>query len=575
MQLTIGIRATKVSGDVQPSFTNCNPHYREMCSQLSGDVQPLIGSCAAKSTIYIIFFKIYLKYRLNIGPNGLNFMNQEEKDPEPISKALARFQNFIGSQIAAPDVSPLNNTSVTQQQQSASLTDEFDEEDDNNGEFEKPVNSAFDINIAEFPIAYLNRGRLPKNANKTEITYTDVIKGRDGKPVERTWTVEARSRISGKELSQLEAKLERKLTEVERSLGFGGPQTLEVIYELFQLWKEQGFSDGKIHIGTYYHFLKRLGWCTGKSDYQLLKKTLQCIHGIHIKAENALYLPSLDRYENRSFYLFPSLRTYTQSDKELNPDDYLYITVDEGFYKAIKEKTTYFIPFDRFYFKQLKPMEQKLALILAKVFTPYKKNQRFQWHRKIEKLAKQIPILATSDKNIRLQLRRTCDGLIQKEFPFLSKYSFENDSIVFYNNMQTSLNLVSKDESPKKDYDTVEWLINEQLKICGDIHSKSFYALVAKHVPVDIIYQALSEAKHEGKFVAKLYTKRIQELGYKHLSPYIKINKKGDNVLILNSEMANIELDLAQSKEKFNKRKNRISDQVVDYDDCVDSDFCF
>ena len=339
---------------------------------------------------------------------------------------------------------------------------------------------------------------------------------------------------------------------------------------MFQLWKEQGFCDGKIHIGTYYHLLKRLGWCTGRSDYQLLKKTLQCIHGIHIKAENALYIPALDKYENRSFYLFPSLRTYTQSDKDANPDYFLYITVDDDFYKAIKAKTTYFIPFDRFYFKQLKPMEQKLALILAKVFTPYKKNQRFQWQRRVDKLAQQIPILASDEKNVRLQLRRTCDGLIQKNFPFLSKYSFENDSIIFYNNMQTSLNLAaSKNETPKKDYDTVEWLINEQLKICGDAHSKPFYALVAKYVPVDIIYQALSEAKQEGKFVAKLYTKRIQELGRVYLSPHMNLNKP-----VSQSETKTIELDLKSSEEKFVQRKKAAVEKSDDiYDDDINSDY--
>lgn len=489
------------------------------------------------------------------------------KTPEPLSSILERFNHF-GEDLPS-DESPAKDSGEVIQLKSFDDNDLSDEDDDNE-EFSKPVNSAFDINIAEFPIAYLNRGKLPKNANKTEITYTDTIKGRDGKPVERTWTVEARSRISGKELLKLEDKLGRKLTEDERTLGFGGPQTLEVIYELFQLWKEQGFCDGKIHIGTYYHLLKRLGWCTGRSDYQLLKKTLQCIHGIHIKAENALYIPALDKYENRSFYLFPSLRTYTQSDKDANPDDFLYITVDDDFYKAIKAKTTYFIPFDRFYFKQLKPMEQKLALILAKVFTPYKKNQRFQWQRRVDKLAQQIPILASDEKNVRLQLRRTCDGLIQKNFPFLSKYSFENDSIIFYNNMQTSLNLAtSKDETPKKDYDTVEWLINEQLKICGDAHSKPFYALVAKYVPVDIIYQALSEAKQEGKFVAKLYTKRIQELGHVYLSPHMNLNKP-----VSQSDTKNIELDLKSSEEKFAQRKK---DAIVKadetYDEDINSDF--
>lgn len=523
---------------------------------------------------------------------------QDKEDPEPLSTILERFNQQFSEKESGPDKDSKNVESTSSKESSTEASiialESYDEEDDSDDDYfiSKPVHSAFDINLAEFPIAYLNRGRLPKNAKKTEIQYSDTIKGRDGNPIERNWTVEALSTIDRKECEDREKKLGRELTDSEKKLGFGGPQTLEVIYELFQLWKEQGFKDPKIHIGTYYHFLKRLGWCTGKSDYDLLKKTLQCIHGIHIKAENALFLPELDRYENRKFYLFPSLRTYTKHEKELNPkDDFFYITVDEDFYKAVKAKTTYFIPFDRHYFKTLKPMEQKLALMLAKVFTPWKKAQRFQWSWKIDNLANQIPILASNSKHIRMQLKRTCDGLISKDFPFLSKYTIDGDLITVYNNIQTSLSLDLKEEKEKKSYDTVEWLIKQQLDICGDEHSKAFYTLIARHVPVDLIYQALSEAKQEGKIKAKLYTKRILEIGKKYLEPFLK-NKKdnaaskddptipkknnsteeeqlsedtlsqkdesleeGELINISEEEAKLIELELNRDKEEFNKRE--------------------
>jgi len=445
-----------------------------------------------------------------------------------------------------------------------------DDDDDNDEIFSKPVNSAFDINLAEFPIAYLNRGGLPKNANKTEIRYSDFIKGRNGEPIERIWTVQALSVLSGKELDKIEAQKEKKLSLEERQLGFGGPQTLEVIYELFQLWKEQGFDENKIHIGTYYHLLKRLGWDTGKSNYQLLKKTLNCIHGIHFQVDNALYLPPpYDRYETRKFYLFPSLHTYSKEDKEMNPDDYLYLSVDEHFHAAIKAKTTFFIPFDRHYFKTLKPMEQKVALMLAKVFTPYKKNQRFEWKRSIKKLSQQIPIITDEKFQIKRQLKRTCDGLIQKNFPFLSKYSFEGENIIFYNNIQTSLNLISEPQTKTKDPDSIEWLINEQLKICGDKHSVSFYTIVAKYVPIDLIYQCLSEAKQEGKVKRKLYTKLIKEKAREYLEPYVKYSS--DEKIEVNEEEAKkISYEILLLKESRSRsQKNQNNKDLVEepYDD--------
>jgi len=425
----------------------------------------------------------------------------------------------------------------------------FDEENEGEDYFiSKPVNSAFEINIAEFPIAYLNRGQLPAGVSKTEYQYKDVIKGRDGKPVERVWTIEAHATDE-----IIDENGERSRTQ----LGFGGPATLEVIYELFQLWKEQGFKEPKIHIGTFYNFLKRLGWGNGNSQYKQLRRVLNCLHGLHIKGESCFYIPELDKYENVDFYPFYRVKTYTKEEKKLNPNDYVFVCIDEEFFRAVKSNTVYYLPLDRFYFKSLKPMEQKLALMLSKVFSPYRKKQRFEWKRNIYELANQIPILTDQSIRIRQQLKRICVGLIEKKFPFLSSYKIDGDVIIFHNAMQTSLNLIPEEtKREKKDYDTVEWLINEQLKICGDEHSRAFYALVARHVPVDMIYMALSEAKQEGKVKRKLYTKIIMERGKNYLAPFLKNAKHTDDTVIIpEAEAKKIKLELDKEKEEFEIRQ--------------------
>jgi len=413
----------------------------------------------------------------------------------------------------------------------------------------KPVNSVFEINLAEFPIAYLNRGQLPEGVSKTKYQYKDIIKGREGKPIERVWTIEAHA---------TDEITKNGVTE-DVQLGFGGPATLEVIYELFQMWKEQGFKESMIHVGTFYNLLKRLEWGTGNSQYKQLRKTLQCIHGLHIKGKDCFYIPENDSYEQIDIYPFPGIYTYTKKQKEIHPDDYVYVSVDARFFNAIKRNTTYYIPMDRFYFKTLKPMEQKLALMLSKIFTPYRKKQRFEWKRNIFDLANQIPILSDKPIRIRQQLKRICEGLIEKNFPFLSSFKIEGDTIIFQNNMQTSLNLLPDNlEKEKKDYDTVEWLINEQLKICRDEHSRAFYVLVAKYVPVDMIYQALSEARQEGKVKSKLYTKIILERAQKYLEPYLKKAKQKDGAVFISDDEANrINNELLIERERFNSYKNR------------------
>lgn len=173
---------------------------------------------------------------------------QDKEDPEPLSTILERFNQQFSEKESGPDKDSKNVESTSSKESSTEASiialESYDEEDDSDDDYfiSKPVHSAFDINLAEFPIAYLNRGRLPKNAKKTEIQYSDTIKGRDGNPIERNWTVEALSTIDRKECEDREKKLGRELTDSEKKLGFGGPQTLEVIYELFQLWKEQGFK---------------------------------------------------------------------------------------------------------------------------------------------------------------------------------------------------------------------------------------------------------------------------------------------------------------------------------------------
>lgn len=84
-----------------------------------------------------------------------------ENSPEPLSTILDRFNKKFGQ----PDQSgnqQLDTKATTNPIVEFPFFDEDQELDEDDEYFSKPVNSAFDINIAEFPIAYLNRGKLPK-----------------------------------------------------------------------------------------------------------------------------------------------------------------------------------------------------------------------------------------------------------------------------------------------------------------------------------------------------------------------------------------------------------------------------
>lgn len=90
----------------------------------------------------------------------------------------------------------------------------------------------------------------------------------------------------------------------------------------------------------------------------------------------------------------------------------------------------------------------------------------------------------------------------------------------------------------------------------GQKHSRAFYALIAKRVPVDMIYEALSEARQEGKSKAKLYTKIIKDKAKKYLDKYLKRTTEDEEAIVISEvERKEIENELIKEKDEFEKRK--------------------
>jgi len=82
------------------------------------------------------------------------------------------------------------------------------------------VRSKYEMNLAEFPFAVLSKNRPVK---LEVIEYEDTIKGKNGTPVPRLW--------------RLKPSIE---------YGFGSTELTSVLFELFQIWKEQGFKTRRI-----------------------------------------------------------------------------------------------------------------------------------------------------------------------------------------------------------------------------------------------------------------------------------------------------------------------------------------
>src|SRR5262249_45036674 len=82
------------------------------------------------------------------------------------------------------------------------------------------LRSKYEMNLAEFPLALLSK-KQPKKPEAIE--YQDTISGKDGEIVTRMWRVKP-----------------------SHDYGFGSTALTALLFELFQLWKEQGFKSRKI-----------------------------------------------------------------------------------------------------------------------------------------------------------------------------------------------------------------------------------------------------------------------------------------------------------------------------------------
>lgn len=357
---------------------------------------------------------------------------------------------------------------------------------------------AFELNFSEFPIAHLT-SRLPKGVDKHKIQYKDHIRGRDGCLVERNWTIKSSA-----------------------DHGLGGPSSINVLFEVMQIWKEQGFLKDKIYIGTYYNLVKRLGWDMCGKSYKKLQDDLESIYGLEIIAENAYYDKELGKYVDKKVKPFIGWAFWKEHQIKDYMTDYGYIQVHPDFFSDFRKKSLYYLPFENQYLKQLSSHEQKLALYLTKIFNPYRKKVQYCYKRNINDLCSQLNIHGTNNAKMKYYLTQAAKSLIKRGFILLERYEIEEDSIKLYNRLQQSLLPYLNPKTGQKNTIQIDLLVDDIMKVCGDRHSEDFYRLVAKKVPDDIIYECLSEAKQEGTSPKKLFTYLITNKAKRHLDPLLK-----------------------------------------------------
>ena len=263
------------------------------------------------------------------------------------------------------------------------------------------THARYDHSLAEFPA--FRFGKRRRGSNEL-IRFTDTITAPKSaqQRLVRTWTVYPSTKW-----------------------GYGGATTQALLFDLHQIWKTQGFRGTRIYFGT----LRNLFQCQhpGKNpsilDYTRLRRDLDILCGYEFDCANAFWDPVSRSYGNmRAWHLFTGWYEATRA-RAGDPQEELpfgFVELSETF-ATIAQKRGFFVTgFDSKFFHRLRPVEQRLALYLSKMFVSQKLHRRHE-----ADLYHALPIEAARLTKRRQTLRGATHGLMDKGYPNLAAFSFE------------------------------------------------------------------------------------------------------------------------------------------------------
>ena len=207
--------------------------------------------------------------------------------------------------------------------------------------------------------------------------------------------------------------------------GYGGGTTQALLFELHQIWKTQGFRGTRIYFGT----LRHLYQCQhpGKNpsllDYTRLRRDLDILCGYEFNCVNAFWDPVSRTYgDMHAWHLFTGWyeATPTQANEPQQQLPFSFVELSETFAKIAQERGFFVTGFNSEFFYRLRPIEQRLALYLSKMFVSQELHRRYE-----AELYHALPIEAARLSKRRQTLYEAAQGLIDKGHPNLAAFSFE------------------------------------------------------------------------------------------------------------------------------------------------------
>lgn len=363
--------------------------------------------------------------------------------------------------------------------------------------------SKYEMSLAEFPLAVLSK-RQPEGLKSIE--YEDTITGKDGRIVKRSWTISP---------------------SVE--YGFGSPELLSTLFELFQIWKEQGFQSSRIEIRTLSNIVRRQRLQKTASAYHRTGTDLNALVGITVRAKNAFWDNELKCYVDLTFHLFERLfLPHERADSRQEPLPLGYIEASKELWGSVQANALItLLGVDSALFHRFTPTEQRLALYLGKML-----HNTDEHRRDVRALASQLPLYAKRYDNLKRDLSRACRGLIKKGFPYLQNFKYEKnkaqdgENIIFHRKDGSTRSiepLVTLPKEPAEQKARRDLLVQDILEVTRDPKSFPYYQKIVGELDESTIRRALSIARDadrtgEAKNPAALFTSIIESSRKSRLS---------------------------------------------------------
>jgi hypothetical protein len=330
----------------------------------------------------------------------------------------------------------------------------------------------FDFDLAEFPVFRLCKPKLPKHdKEKGPLTYRDAIRGRGGEMVPRVWKV------------------------YPSRYGYGGPSTQVLLYDLLQLYIEQCCEGNHIQFGTLRSlFLRRGHRNPSQRDYQRMMRDIEILRGMDFHAENAFWDKERKAYVSMRWRLFNEVFYFREKANSSQTEmPFGFIEVSSVLQAIARTRGFFAIGFPSALFYQLKPLEQRLALYLAKRFKSEKIHVRF-----VEDLAKALPIEATKPWDVRVSLKKTAQGLLDRHLPIFSGFSVEKSGrngewLAIFHRKETPRDSPPPPEKRAPITPEVQDLVSHLIKASGQPEDWRWWTQCARSIGRDGVLRAIGQ----------------------------------------------------------------------------------